>query len=252
MLLSFELWEWLLVIGCAALIGFTKTGIQGGGLLVVPLAALALPAKESTGFILPMLVAADIMAILYWHQHVDWRQLARLLPWAFIGIVAGFFCLNRISNTQLLPLLGGLILLLLGMNMLLESKPAWRAAIPHSRTFAAVMGVLMGAVSMLANMAGPLATIYLLALRFEKKTFIGTNALFFGIVNTTKLPFSGKLGLITMTSLTTNLVLLPALLAGGAMGIYLVHRISQKIFNRVVYLLAAMAALYLCVTPLFT
>lgn len=250
MLIPFEIWQWLLAILCAVVIGFAKTGVQGTGVLIMPLAALILPARASTGFVLPMLCLADIMAIVYWRRHVEWKQLARLLPWTIVGIILGFFGLGRISNDQLMIALGIIILTLLGLNALMDRYPAFSRSIPHSPWFSATLGTLTGTVSMLSNIAGPLATIYLLALGLDKKRFISTNAWLFWIINLIKLPFSGRLGLIDGQSLLTNLALLPALIVGGALGILLIHRIPQKAFNRLVWFLALAAGIYLCIAPL--
>ena len=78
--------------------------------------------------------------------------------------------------------------------------------------------------------------------------FIGTGAWFFWILNLSKLPFSRKLDLISGSSLTTNLALLPVLVIGGVLGIFLVHRVPQKAFDFVVKMLALVSALYLCVS----
>ena len=52
-------------------------------------------------------------------------------------------------------------------------------------------------------------TIYLLAARLAKYEFIGTSAWFYCLINLIKLPFSYSLGLINLSSLGFNLILLP-------------------------------------------
>ena len=47
--------------------------------------------------------------------------------------------------------------------------------------------------------------------------------------------------------LLVGVLVLPAILAGGLLGILLVHRISQKAFNAVVRVLAIAAGAYLCI-----
>jgi len=75
-------------IGLAAfIVGFTKTSVGGVGILAVLLMALAVPGKASPGVLLPMLIAADIMAVIYYRRWCQWRLLAGLLPPTFIGVV---------------------------------------------------------------------------------------------------------------------------------------------------------------------
>ncbi len=241
--------QWISVILAAGLIGFSKTGIPGAGILVVPLLAAVMPARQSTGFLLPILCLADILAILYWRKHVEWKQLGRLLPSAVVGIAAGFFAMGKITDRQLMPLIGILILALLVLTIWRNRRTA-PDSIPTSRSFAAGMGILAGITTMMANAAGPITNIYLLAMKLDKKQFIGTAAWFFWAVNLIKIPFSLKLQLITPNSLLTNLALLPAILTGGLAGICLMHRIPQNLFNAAITGLAVFAAAYLCLKPL--
>jgi uncharacterized protein len=243
--LEFTTYQWIIVALCAAMMGLSKTGMPGCAILVVPTLAAVMPAKQSTGFLLLTLSLADIMAILYWRNHVEWRQLARLLPAAVVGIVLGFFVMGNITDRQLMPIIGGLILILIAVTWL-RNRRGNGENIPHGLGFSGTMGVLAGATSMLANAAGPVMTIYLLAMRLKKNEFVGTTAWFFWAVNLIKIPFSYKLHLITHQSLMTNLALIPATLIGGLLGIVLVHRISQKAFNAAVTGLAVAAAIYLC------
>ena len=249
MLFEFDMLQWLVVIAMAILIGFSKTAIMGAGVLIMPLLVLVLPARQANGFILPMFIFADIFAIIYWRRHVNWKQLFRLLPWTIVGIVAGYFCLDKITDAQLLPVLGVIICGLLTLNYVMETQSRLQQAVPHTIYFASFMGILTGLVSMLAHFGGPLMTVYLLALRFDKHKFVGTGAWFFWMVNLIKMPFGGKLGIINSTSLLTNLVLAPRVVLGAYLGIVVIHRISQKRFVQIVYLLALGIAVYLVLTP---
>ena len=47
----------------ALLIGFAKTSIGGVGAISVALFAVVLPARESTGTLLPLLIAGDLFAV---------------------------------------------------------------------------------------------------------------------------------------------------------------------------------------------
>ena len=250
-MLDFSGFEWWVAIVCAILIGFAKTGMVGVGVLVVAAFALMMPAKDSTGFVLPMLAFADIMAIIYWRRHVGWRLIRSLLPGTILGIVLGYLCLDWLSDDQLMPVLGLIILVQIAINYWLDKQPRLLQRLLDHRGIGVVMGALMGATSMLANAAGTIMTVYLLTLRYEKRRFVGTGALYFWMVNLMKIPFSVRLKLIDPVSLKTNLVLAPCIVLGGLLGIFLVERISQKWFNRVVTLLAVLASLYLCSTAVW-
>ena len=246
-MLEFSTLAWFAVGLSAFLAGFSKTGMPCAGVLAVPLVASVMPARQSVGFLLPILCLADIMAVIYWRRHADWPKLIKLMPWAFVGIVIGFYCLGRINDQQLMLVIGLIVLILLAVNYWRNRRPDQQPHIPNHWLFAAVMGLLAGTTTMLANAAGPIMAIYLLAMRLDKKQFLGTGAWYFFIMNLVKVPFSGKLDLITTQSFLTNLALLPAILLGGLAGIILVNRIPTRLFNRIVTILAALTALTLLI-----
>jgi hypothetical protein len=70
----------VLAVLTAILVGVAKTGVSGMAILVVPLIAMVFPAKESVGALLPMLIAGDILAVIYYRQHAQWGRLVKLVP----------------------------------------------------------------------------------------------------------------------------------------------------------------------------
>lgn len=233
--------QWLIAAVGALMIGMSKTGLPGIGILSVPLMAMILPAKASTGIVLPMLIFADIFAVAYYRRHAVWGHILRLMPWALAGIFAGFLVMGQISNEQLKPVIGIIVLGMLGLNYLRERKGG-QMHVPSQWWFAAVLGLAAGVTTMLANAAGPIMIIYLLAMRLEKKEFIGTGAWYFLILNWVKVPFSMSLGLINAESLQFNLTLFPFVLIGIGAGIFLLHRMPEKVFNIAVVTLAVVSA----------
>lgn len=250
-MLNFNAIQWVIVIAAALSIGFNKTSTLGITILFVPLVAGIMDPKKSVGFILPMLCMADVLAILYWRRHANWKILFRLMPWCLVGLVVGYLVLRRIDSKTLWPIIGGIILIMIAVTTWRNSRYAKERPIPTYWWFAALMGLMAGSTTMVANAAGPVMIIYLLAMRLEKNQFIGTHAWFFWIVNLLKIPPQATLKMITPESLATDLVLLPAILVGGLLGIKLVHKIPQRGFNAIVNLLAAAAAIHLCIKGLW-
>ena len=98
---------------------------------------------------------------------------------------------------------------------------------------------------MLANAAGPIMALYLLLMNVDKKTFIGTTAWFFFVVNLCKVPFSASLNLITASTLLFNLKLIPALAVGIAAGLLFVAKINQTWFERIITVLVVLGGVNL-------
>lgn len=237
--------KFLLLLLSSFLIGLSKTGIPGLGLLAISLSTMVLPAKASTGIILIILICGDIFAVTYYRKNAVWKHLLRLFPFAFTGIFAGYLLMDRINDNQLKPVIGIIILIMLGLNYLWKKKS--NLNIPQKWYFAAVLGLIAGITTMMANAAGPVMLIYLLAMKLDKKEFVGTGAWYFFIGNLFKVPFSAKLGLINPYSLQLNFFILPGVICGAITGIFLLRKINTRTFNLMVEILTATAAIKLLI-----
>ena len=239
---------WLVVGLCAFIVGMAKTGVPGLGILPSLLMVYVLPAQQSVGTLLGILILGDLFAAGYHRRNAKWSHMLRLIPPALAGIVAGFFALKAITNEQLKPIIGAIVLTMLALNYWRTCGRGEDVPIPTQWWFAAGLGFTAGLTSMMANAAGPIMIIYLLAMRLPKVEFVGTSAWFFFIVNWLKVPFQAGLDNMTATSVKLDLMMLPAIAAGAVVGIFFLHRIPQKAFNTVVQLLAVAAALKLLIS----
>jgi uncharacterized membrane protein YfcA len=104
--------------------------------------------------------------------------------------------------------------------------------IPENHFFASVMGLTGGFSTMIGNAAGPVFTLYFLAMHLPKKEFIGTSAWLFLILNTGKLPLQAIVWKnITQNTLFAGFVALPVLIAGFFLGIWIVKLLPEKIYR---------------------
>ncbi|OGV37120.1 MAG: hypothetical protein A2X48_04735 [Lentisphaerae bacterium GWF2_49_21] len=239
---------WILAFISAFFIGFSKSGISGAGILAIPLMACIFPPKESTGILLPMLIMGDIIGVYFYRQHTQWKHILRALPWAFVGIIAGwlFMKYSDISQADFKKYIGVVVIVMLivgeWFNRTSDEKTRH---IPHSWYFAAIIGVTGGITTMTANAAGPVFAIYLLSLGLPKENFIGTTAWIFFILNTSKVLFSWELGFITEETLVFNAGMIPALIIGSLVGVKTVKYIKNNTFSILVKIFAILAAGYL-------
>jgi len=239
--------QWALAVVAALLVGVAKTGIAGIGMLFVVIFAQILPAKQATGLVLPLLCFGDLVAVASYRQHANWRHLWRLFPWAALGVVVGFFVLGRIGDRDMRQLIGGIVVTLVALHLVRR----WRARAgtesepEHGAWFAPTIGVLAGFTTLVANAAGPLMAVYLLAMRLPKMEYVGTAAVFFLLLNLFKVPFMVSLGLITQPSFALNLWLAPAVLVGALAGRKILPKINQKLFENLALFFSAAAGLRL-------
>ena len=234
-----------LVIG-ACVIGLSKAALPGAATLAVALFAAVLPARQSTGTILLLLIVGDVFALLAYRRHADVRTLLRLAPAVVAGLVVGAVFLAFASDAWVRRMIAVILLAVVAVTLVRrrlkgEGEPGRHA----HRVAAAVYGSLGGFTTMVANAAGPVMSMYFIAGKFPVKAFLGTTAWFFAIVNIAKLPFSIGLGLITPQGVLIDVVLVPVVVAAALFGRWIAGRISQRVFERVVIVLTVAGALYL-------
>ena len=237
--------QWLLAVAGALGMGISKAGFPGMSLVHVVVFAFIFGARSSTGIVLPMLVAADVLAVRAFREHAQWVYIRRMLPATVVGVLLGFGLMGRLDESLFAPVIGTIVLLLIVVQVARMARPGMFADVPHSPAFAWAMGLTAGVTTMLANAAGPIFVLYALAQSLPKYELVGTGAWFFLIVNLVKVPLSAALGLIGMQTLWLNLVLLPVVFTGIAIGRWLTHRVPQRLFDGLLLAFAAVAALRL-------
>jgi uncharacterized membrane protein YfcA len=241
--------QWTCAVLGAVMVGLSKTAISGLSVLNVALLAYVFPSsKQSSGFILPLLIFGDCVAVYSYRRHTQWSYLWKLFPWTALGVVLGFLALGRLSDKAARMLIGCIILGLAALSLWRRRQVAGGSdSAPVHWAVAIVVGVLAGFVTLVANAAGPLMAIYLIAMRLPKMEYVGTAAVFFLLLNLFKVPFMATLGLVTLDSLKFNFLLLPAVLLGAAAGRWLLVRINQNLFERLVLGLSTVAGVLLVI-----
>jgi uncharacterized membrane protein YfcA len=234
--------QWFLAIIGAMGIGVAKSGFSGVSLIHVLIFASLFTAKESTGVVLPMLIVGDVCAVLIFRRHARWEQIRRLLPPTALGVIIGAFLVRLISEAQFRPVIGSVILTLTALQLLRLLRPRLFEHVPHRLWFAWTMGLAAGITTMLANAAGPITALYLLAISLPKFELVGPSAWLCFVINCFKVPFSVALGLIHRDTLLLNAALIPAILCGLFAGRWLVTRLPQRLFDTLLLAFAGFAA----------
>ena len=240
-----ELWQWALGALGAFLVGLSKTGIPGLGILNVAIFALAFPARESVGLVLLILICGDVVAVSSYRHDASWPHLLRLFPWAAAGVVAGYVALGRVDDLQMRRLIG-IILLSLVVFQYVRSRGSTAPdgqSQPAQPWLAPLAGITAGFTTMVANAAGPVMMLYLLAMRLPKIVFIGPAAWYCLLLNLFNAPFSASLGLINSASLGVAMWLGPFAAFGALIGRPIVKHLNQRVFELITLGLTFIAAL---------
>lgn len=234
-------WVYALALLAALCIGLSKAGFSGISMISVVLLADIYGSKASVGLALPLLIAADLMAYPAFIRHGSWRPVWRMLGPTLVGLLAGWWLLGVMSETGARRWIGACVLIM----VVLQIVRRWRAdeflRLANSRGFGITTGIFGGFATMLANAAGPVIQLYLLARNVPKMELIGIAARFFLLINLLKVPLNARLALITPDSLLENLKLLPAVVLGIFGGKWLVRHVPQAAFEWMIVFFAAIA-----------
>lgn len=242
-----ELWQYLLLATGALCVGLGKSGLPGVGNITVVLMVIALPAKMSVGVLLPILISADIMAVLIYRRHAEWRFVARLAPWTILGILTGYFVFSRVDDQSVQILIGIILLALTVVHFTRKwlNRRRKTAHLSKQKWIAGGTGLLAGFATMVANAAGPIAQLYFIASGLPKYAFIGTSAWFFFLVNLFKVPFMVDLDIIHFDSLRMSVSFMPYAVAGALIAPPIVKRINQRIFETLVWVFVVIGGIKL-------
>jgi uncharacterized protein len=226
---------YVLAVVAVVLLGLSKGGFLGLGVLGLPLMSIFVPPLQAAAILLPTVLAQDALTVWsYRHAWSAWN-LKALMPSMAAGIcVAAFFAasLSAAHIRLAIGVIAGIFVLhhWLGARFYgLSRQPG---------TFSGILfGMIGGFTTMLANAGGPAWQMHLLPQRLDKFTYVGTFSILFAVSNLIKLPAYGALGQLTRENLTVGALLLPVAVLANYAGIWLVRKTPATLFFRIAYVL---------------
>ena len=241
----------------AALVSMGKTGFGGSiGMLAVPILIYACgrDSVQAIGLMLPLLIFCDLVGLFLWWRKWDSRIVAILLPGAVIGASLGGLVLwliqrakpsgqwtgSEVAGAWLNLIIGSIALgfVILGIIRALRSKPMTFKPVFWQGT---IFGGLASLTSTIAHAGGPITTMYFLPQRLTKDRYVASSVLYYAVGNQLKILPYFFLGMLNRNVLAASVPLLPAVIAGALLGVFLHKRIGQANFNVIVYFLLALA-----------
>lgn len=214
------------------LAGVSKASGNGLGMLAVPLMALVVSPAVAAAVMLPILCALDALGLWTWRGRADPAVLRTVLPGAALGIAIGAWVFFALDARWVKAILGAETLAFALHRIVAHRAIAARPPRPPSHLHGGVWGALSGFTSTIAHAGSPPLMQYLLPLKLDKERLVATTVIFFTAVNYTKLLPYGLLGLFDGRGLATALVLSPAVPVGYWAGLWIVKRLSETWFHR--------------------
>lgn len=230
----------------ATLLGMSKAGLKGMGVVVVTLMAIAYGAKASVGILVPLLIIADILAVIYYKRHVKWKYLIRFLPWMISGVLAGVYLGKDLNEATFKKGMAVIIFISVGVMFMWERYDKTKT--PHNLWFLGSIGFSAGFTAMIGNLAGAFANIFFIATKLPKNELIGTAAWLFFITNMFKLPFHiFYWETVNWESFKIDLLLIPIVIIGFTLGIKIVRLFGDVNYRKFILVMTAVGALFLIV-----
>jgi len=231
---------WAVAVVSVLITGVSKGGFGGLALLAVPMMALVISPVQAAGIMLPILIVMDWVSVWSYRKHWNKRVLMTMLPGALVGIVAGGLLASHVDD-QFVRLCVGVIaigfpLYVFSQKLLFAAKDQTSIAAGNT-PLGVIAGATAGFTSFVAHAGGPPYQAYALSQGLEKQTYAGTSVMFFFIVNMVKVVPYALIGQFDATNLTTSLILIPIAPIGVLLGVWLIKRIDQALFFKIIYAL---------------
>jgi uncharacterized membrane protein YfcA len=238
-------WFWPIAVATIVIVALSKSGFLGSlGMVGVPLLSLVMPAREAAGMLLPLLCVMDVVGLLAFRREFDARNVRIMLAGGLLGTLVGWALWSIITDAEVLLIVG-----IITMLFIIDAVVPWRKKLVEgaapSTPWGVFWGGLSGLTSFISHTGGPPAQIYLLPQRLAPNIYSGTTVVFFAAINFSKLVPYYFLGQLSVSNLEVGLVLAPAAVIFMLVGVWLVRRVSAKLFYNFAYVLIFFVALKL-------
>ena len=245
--MSPEVLFWITAFATVAIVALSKSGLLGSlGMVGVPMLSLVMPAREAAGMLLPLLVVMDVIGLLAFRREFDARNVKIMVVGGLAGTLVGWVLWSVITDAEVLLVVGVLTLLfvidaLVPIRRMLMSSEATTASVPWGVFWGATAGI----TSFISHTGGPPAQVYLLPQKLAPNIYSGTTVVFFAALNFSKLVPYYFLGQLSVANLETAAWLAVPSIAFMLLGVFLVRRVSAKLFYQLAYVLVFFVALKL-------
>ncbi len=185
-------------------------------------------------------------ALLAFRREFDARNVKIMLCGGLAGTLVGWALWSVITDAEVLLVVGILTLL-----FVVDALVPWRRALmrQEAATASVPWGVLWGGVagvtSFVSHTGGPPAQVYLLPQKLPPNIYSGTSVVFFAAINFSKLIPYYFLGQLSVANLEIAAWLALPSIDFMLLGVFLVRRVSAKLFYQLAYVLVFFVALKL-------
>ena len=222
--------------------GLSKGGFPGPiSMLAVPIMSFAMSPLKAAGILLPLLLVMDVIALyLYWNKW-DMKLLKIIIPSSILGIIIGSITFQYTSENQIRLLVGIISILFVLISMYQKNN----SLLNPTKSKGVFWSGVAGYTSFLIHAGNPPINFYILPLKLNKLTYLGTMTMTFFIINFVKIFPYYYFDLLAPSNLKISLLLFPLAAISVVFGFYIQKYISEKLFFNIVYILLFLSGLKL-------
>ena len=215
----------LIVLAASLVKGTTGFGFA---LVATPLLLLFWEPLVMVPVLIPAGMAADILIVTQNRRKLEWGRVAPMAVAGVLGIPLGTVILLNVPSTALKI---GVALVVLASAIILMTGA--RVNISRERVASSVAGFMSGLLLTSTTISGPPVTLLLINQRWPKDVFRTSLALFFLTLQGFAIVSLAVGGILTVSTLTVSMALLPSVLLGYALAVRLLPHIPQEAFLRI-------------------
>ena len=229
-------WFYAVAVPAVLMFGVAKGGFGGGlGTAAVPLMALVVSPVQAAAILLPILCLMDLVTLWAYRGRWELSELKLLMPASLLGIGVGTYLFDALS-ADTIRLCVGVIAVAFALHYWVSRLSPRRGGLPpFPRILALPAGAVAGFTSFIAHAGGPPVNMYMLRRPLDRTRVVATTAVFFTLVNYTKLVPYAWLGQLSAENLATSAVLAVFAPIGVYLGVWLHRRVSDRVFFIFVY-----------------
>lgn len=227
----------LLVLTIAVVIlGLSKGGFAGIGMLSTPLVASIMDPLVAVGLMLPIMLVQDGTAVWLYRHSFSAAILRRMLPGGLMGVIAAYVFATAVPVWAVKAMLGAVSVVFSSWQIAVSLRGL--PNVPKRPRYDGVLGVSAGAAcgftSAIAHAGFPPFQIYVMPKGLPKEVYVGTSVIFFAGVNLMKLPSFASLGLFSAETLKASATMVPLAIASSWLGAHLVRKVDAEKFRLII------------------
>jgi uncharacterized protein len=234
---------YVVAIPAVVMLGLSKGGFSGIGMVSTPLLALMMPPLQAAAILLPILLLQDAMSVWVYRREWDGWNLRVMLPGAVAGVGAAWMFAAYVSDALILLAVGSIGLALVAYAWFWPAPP--KTETRPNIVYGGACGGLAAFTSTLIQIGAPPYYVFVLPQRLDKMVYVATTIWFFAIVNVMKVIPYFALGQFSTSGLATSAVLFPLAIASNFLGIWLVRITPNELFYRITYMIVFLLSLEL-------